>query len=570
MRVTGVPQRRLLLLAAGVLGLVAATPAHAGGALKAGGPFAPQSSVMLDERALASGAATHALVALEGPAGAALVRRAGGVLLDPELRLWRVRAGPARPLIGRLASRGVLRYAEVDGPLFTPLAAGNHRPGDPLTVPFQQEHELVGADRVEPPPFNPVRRFPLTVLDTGFDATHPEFANRPNTTYLNAQSLSDGPADAETHGTKVASVAAAPVNGIGMVGIFPAAILQLYDVGAGAYGDCAAVVVGLRRAREAAPRGVVNISLGYPINDRRCRSFYEAVQVAFGGGSIVVAAAGNERQEGNPEESPANLNHVLTVAATSLREEPAGFSNSNYGIDLAAPGEDILVAVPRSVDPEGYGFSDGTSFAAPIVAGATAWVWTERPNLDTTQIFNLMRYSARDIWREGFDPDTGFGMLDIPSALTEASPISDHQEPNDDIDQVKAGGLFTQAATPLTSPGRSNHRLRALLDGTEDPADVYRVWVRGRSQVTVTLKPDNDVDLELYSQRAKTIYWKRRAAALRSGGLLDYSVRSGSRSDVVRFVNSGRGGKFVYVCAYLPRGSARSDARYTLSIRTTR
>ena len=44
-----------------------------------------------------------------------------------------------------------------------------------------------------------------------------------------------------------------------------------------------------------------------------------------------------------------------------------------------------------------------------------------------------MRYSATDIWDSGFDEDTGYGFLDIPSALTTPEPESDGQEPNDDI-----------------------------------------------------------------------------------------------------------------------------------------
>ena len=74
-----------------------------------------------------------------------------------------------------------------------------------------------------------------------------------------------------------------------------------------------------------------------------------------------------------------------------------------------------------------YDSFSGTSFASPIVAGATAWVWTARPTLDITQLFEVMRLSGQDIYTPGFDPFSGFGRLDIPTALTVAPPASTHR-----------------------------------------------------------------------------------------------------------------------------------------------
>ena len=89
--------------------------------------------------------------------------------------------------------------------------------------------------------------------------------------------------------------------------------------------------------------------------------------------------------------------------------------------------------------------SHGTSFSTPIVAAAAAWVWTLRPTLDVTQIFDLLRQSARDIGPPGFDSASGFGIVDIPAALAADAPRRDPDEPNDDVDQVKPGALFPTA-----------------------------------------------------------------------------------------------------------------------------
>ena len=73
---------------------------------------------------------------------------------------------------------------------------------------------VVGADAIVPP--GPGK--PVTVVDSGLDITHEEFRTRPNTTLLNTQTLF-GPDD--DHGTEVSSVIGAPVNHLGLVGVYP-------------------------------------------------------------------------------------------------------------------------------------------------------------------------------------------------------------------------------------------------------------------------------------------------------------------------------------------------------------
>src|SRR5262249_50221978 len=201
-------------------------------------------------------------------------------------------------------------------------------------------------------------------------------------------------------------------------------------------------------------------------------------------GALVVAAAGNTGADGNPLTYPANLPHVLTVAATDQTGGPAAFSSASRGVDLAAPGVGITTAVAISYAKDGYRPLDGTSFSAPIVSGAAALVWTERPDLDNTQLFDLMRLSAHDIWRRGFDPETGYGILDIPGALARQTPARDLEEPNDDVRFVKPGGLFAGGTAPLTSRAKGKASIRATLDVTEDPVDLYRIWVPARHKVT--------------------------------------------------------------------------------------
>ena len=67
---------------------------------------------------------------------------------------------------------------------------------------------------------------PITIIDTGIDLTHPEFAGRPNTIAARpAEPCAESSED--FHGTAVASVVAAPENGVGIVGVYPQAVLRL-------------------------------------------------------------------------------------------------------------------------------------------------------------------------------------------------------------------------------------------------------------------------------------------------------------------------------------------------------
>ncbi len=87
----------------------------------------------------------------------------------------------------------------------------------------------------------------------------------------------------------------------------------------------------------------------------------------------------------------------MTVGSSSREDIVSAFSSASPGMDLVAPGEGIPTASPPLFNDSGYSSSTGTSFAAPIVAGALAWIWTARPELDKTQVVELLRRSARDI-----------------------------------------------------------------------------------------------------------------------------------------------------------------------------
>jgi subtilisin family serine protease len=488
------------------------------------------------------------------PRAARLMEQAGAERLSKLVGLWRLRGNTS--VLTSLRSSGLLRYAHEDAQLPDLFAAAPFTPLDPPSDPLGSTQwwlTTIGAAALTVPGPGVA----LAVLDTGLDASHPEFAGRA-VTYLNAQAL-DHP-----HGTQVSSVAAAPVNGQGIVGVYPQVALRAADVNTL---SCSDVVRALLLAVDSPAPSVLNMSWG-STDPRSCPVLYDAVIVALGVGHVPVAAAGNLREQGSPPSYPAAFPHVLTVAATDQFDSVAPFSSRDPGIDIAAPGVSVVAATPTIFDPTGYHEVAGTSFSAPMVAAAAAWAWTARPTLRPTQVIDLIRYSARDAGASGWDPDTGFGILNVPTALSAATPALDPQEPNDDIDQVKAGRLFRNSTPAITSRTRGRAAFRAWVDEIEDPVDVYRVWIPGRSRVTATITPNDNVDLEFFRPNARTVYYQNRRAALR-GALIGGSYRSGKRTDRFSVVNQARRGAFIFLETFKARGTFL-DARYKLTVKTSR
>ncbi|HEU6446188.1 MAG TPA: S8 family serine peptidase, partial [Gaiellaceae bacterium] len=167
----------------------------------------------------------------------------------------------------------------------------------------------------------------------------------------------------------------------------------------------------------------------------------KALDYAAAHGVLVVAAAGNEFEDGNPIEYPAALLQPvgskgrggigLSVGATTKAGVRASFSNTGSWISLVAPGENVLGAVsslsktrnwPRYPLPGSttglYGFSSGTSFAAPQVAGAAALVWAANPSLTRDQVAWILKRTASGdgTWTKGL----GYGVLDVGRAVATA------------------------------------------------------------------------------------------------------------------------------------------------------
>jgi subtilase family protein len=480
-----------------------------------------------------------------GAAGRAVAHRFGARRTGPAGTGGYVLArGRARAFAAALRRQGLLVYAQPDT-LAEPLQAGT----DPLTAPPDDwRAKVVGAAAF--PPVTPTSPL-IALVDAQLDTTHPEFVGGNTTALPPALTVNS------SHGTATASVAAAPINGRGIEGIWPGARALNVPLPSEEI-TCSQRADSIDKATEAGA-AVINMSYG---SLGLCFPEYVALQFAVAQGVVPVAAAGNEFGQGNPLEYPATLPHVLTVAALDNQLASSAFSNTSPAIDLSAPGEDIMVAVPPALDTDavkdGYERETGTSFSAPMVAAAVAWIRAKRPDLTPDQVAQAVRLSAVNIGRAGWDQATGFGVLNLPRAETFSPPPPDPLEPNDDIIWVDGRAFGKPDVLIYAPPKRKKARLVALLDAYEDPADVYRVRLRPRSKVKVSANPAAGGDVALYA-------YKRKAKRLSSKPLAR-SAHKGKRTE--RLVLRNRSGKKAtyYVAVEIQPRSRILDAGYALRV----
>ena len=179
------------------------------------------------------------------------------------------------------------------------------------------------------------------------------------------------------------------------------------------------------------PARVLNLSLG---GLSPCSTTYQAaIDSARSRGSVVIVAAGNQNVPA-AQATPANCNGVVTVAANNRSGGRASYSNYGPAIDVAAPGGDgatsssdsILSTVNLSaLDPfpspggASYDMKDGTSMAAPFVAGIAAMMLSENPALTPTQVETILRNTARP-FPTFCSGGCGTGIVDAAAAIRAA------------------------------------------------------------------------------------------------------------------------------------------------------
>ena len=348
---------------------------------------------------------------------------------------------------------------KVQTSLATDVAASglNSEPGTARQWDMRQIH----ADKTAEAGFlgNNTVRARVAVLDAGILCKHEDIA--PNLNGTLSTSFVPGEEVCVTtpgfnHGTHVAGIIAAPINGVGIQGVAPEAEIVAVKVlsektGSGSFSW---IIQGIVYAAGPDVRAdVINMSLGATFDRINAggsgagsliSALNRAVDYATAQGTLVVSAAGNEAVNLNSRlwSVPAQSGNGMAVSATG----PIGgadferlASYSNYGqsvISVAAPGGDNTLYPSLSPYPwvydmvlsaggydivsevSQYYYADGTSMAAPHVSGIAALIVGKYGHMSPSQIKTIIQQSAIDILKPGADPQTGHGRADAAAALS--------------------------------------------------------------------------------------------------------------------------------------------------------
>jgi subtilisin family serine protease len=254
----------------------------------------------------------------------------------------------------------------------------------------------------------------VSILDTGIDLHHPDFAGRAITTqsFVPGQTVQDG----HGHGTHCAGTACGtlrPSNGRRYGIAYDAQIFVGKVLSNGGSGPDGGILAGINWA-VANRCHVVSMSLGAAAPPS---PVYEQVgQRALAAGTLIVAAAGNEsRRPGviSPVGRPANCASFMAVGAIDSRLQIAFFSNRGTPagggkVDIAGPGVDVYSSWPM---PRRNNVISGTSMATPHVAGIAA-LWAEARRVKGASLGQLLTSMARPLTLSSLD--VGAGLVQAP------------------------------------------------------------------------------------------------------------------------------------------------------------
>jgi subtilisin family serine protease len=252
----------------------------------------------------------------------------------------------------------------------------------------------------------------VAVIDSGIDTAHPEL----NGTVTESYDALPSPAAPHKHGTAIAGLIAAHGK---LMGAAPAAhilAIRAFDgAGASAEGTTFNILKGLDWAAEHGAR-VINMSFAGPNDPAIHRSLIAAHKKNI----VLVAAAGNAGPK-SPPLYPAADPEVIAVSATDANDKLLSQSNRGHHIAVAAPGAQVLVAIPDG----GYEVSSGTSYSAAEVSGIVALMLQRDPKLTPNKVRDILLTTAKDLGPKGRDVMFGAGLADAYDALmAEPTPVA--------------------------------------------------------------------------------------------------------------------------------------------------
>ena len=341
------------------------------------------------------------------------------------------------------------------------------------------------------------------------------------------------------HGTHVAgTVAAVTNNGTGVAGVaygakvMPVRVLgkcggYTSDIADGIIWASGGTVSGVPTT--TTPAKVINMSLG---GSGACDTTTQAaINSARSRGTVVVIASGNDNDNAN-NYNPGNCAGVVNVASTNRSGGRAYYSNYGTSIDVAAPGgaqnsandsNGVLsthnsgTTVPGS---DVYTYMQGTSMAAPHVAGVAALILQKKPTATPDEVESILKTTTRAF--PATCTNCGTGIVDAGAAVAKAAGTTGGGGTTTPVTSTVSNISITKSAwkyyTVTVPAGKTN--LTVTTSGGTGDADLY---VRRGSKPTTTT-----YDCRPYKTgNAETCTFTNPVAATYHIGIRAYSAVTG-------------------------------------------
>ncbi|MFD5103082.1 S8 family peptidase, partial [Streptomyces albidochromogenes] len=219
------------------------------------------------------------------------------------------------------------------------------------------------------------------VIDTGIRTSHSDFGGRAS---WGTNTVDTNDTDCHGHGTHVAGTVGGTsygvASGVKLVGV------KVFDCAGGT--TATAIAAGIDWVtRTAVKPAVANMSF-----KSGSSAVATAVKNSVASGIVNVAAAGNDYGYNACDITPAKVPEAITVGSTTPSDSRSSFSNIGTCIDIFAPGSDIVSAGITSNTASAT--KNGTSMAAPHVAGAAALYLSANPTATPAQVQSALKNNA--------------------------------------------------------------------------------------------------------------------------------------------------------------------------------